>query len=399
MNITEYKKKNGFIVYRASVYLGVDKLTGKKARTTVTANTKKGIKIKAREAVNAFASNGYTVKDKPTITTYEELVKVWWDSYKNTVKPNTRQSMDGLVRVHLLPVFGDYKLDKLITPILQQQVNKWADKANKGEKGAFANYSLLHNMNKRILKYGVAIQVIQYNPANDVIVPRKQQKEKSTVKYLDNKELKQFLNYLDTLDQSNYENLFDVVLYKTLLATGCRIGEALALEWSDIDLESGVISITKTLNRYQEINSPKSSAGYRDIPIDKATLLLLKQYKNRQQIQSWKLGRSETVVFSVFTEKYAYACNLRKRLNKHFDAAGVTNVSFHGFRHTHTTMMLYAQTSPKDVQYRLGHSNLLVTENVYWHTNQENAKKAVSNYETAINNLWLFVNCSGLKKS
>lgn len=369
MNIKEKIKKNGQRVYYASVYLGVDQLTGKKARTTVTATTKKG------------------VKDKPTITTYNELVKVWWDSYKNTVKPNTRQSMDGLVRVHLSPVFGDYKLSKLTTPILQQQVNKWADKANKGEKGAFANYSLLHNINKRILKYGVAIQVIQYNPANDVIVPRKQQKEKAAVKYLDNKELKQFLNYLDTLDQSNYENLFDVVLYKTLLATGCRISEALALEWSDIDLESGVISINKTLNRYQEINSPKSNAGYRDIPIDKATLLLLKQYKNRQQIQSWKLGRTETVVFSVFTEKYAYACNLRKRLNKHFENAGVTNVSFHGFRHTHTTMMLYTQTSPKDVQYRLGHSNLLVTENVYWHTNQENAKKAVSNYETAINNL------------
>ena len=50
-------------------------------------------------------------------------------------------------------------------------------------------------------------------------------------------------------------------------------------------------------------------------------------------------------------------------------------------------MMLYAQANPKDVQYRLGHSNLMMTENVYWHTNQENAKKAVSNYETAISNL------------
>jgi integrase/recombinase, phage integrase family len=387
MNIKEKIKKNGQRVYYASVYLGVDQLTGKKARTTVTATTKKGVRVKARDAINAFATNGYTVKDKPTITTYNELVKVWWDSYKNTVKPNTRQSMDGLVRVHLLPVFGDYKLSKLTTPILQQQINKWADKANKGEKGAFANYSLLHNMNKRILKYGVAIQVIQYNPANDVIVPRKQQKEKATVKYLDNKELKQFLDYLDTLDQSNYENLFDVVLYKTLLATGCRISEALALEWSDIDLENGIININKTLNRYQEINSPKSRAGYREIPIDNATLLMLKQYKKHQQVQSWQLGRTETVVFSVFTEKYAYACNLRKRLNKHFKAAGVTNVSFHGFRHTHTTMMLYAQASPKDVQYRLGHSNLTMTENVYWHTNQENAKKAVSNYETAINSL------------
>ncbi|HEM4668077.1 TPA: site-specific integrase [Streptococcus suis] len=387
MRIKDKIKKNGQKVYYASVYLGVDQLTGKKARTTVTATTQKGVRVKARDAINAFAANGYTVKDKPTITTYKELVKVWWDSYKNTVKPNTRQSMDGLVRVHLLPVFGDYKLSKLTTPIIQQQVNKWADKANTGQKGAFTNYSLLHNMNKRILKYGVSMQVITYNPANDVIVPRKQQKEKAGVKYLDNKELKQFLDYLVTLDQSNYENLFDVVLYKTLLATGCRIGEALALEWSDIDLDNGIVSINKTLNRFQEINSPKSSAGYRDIPIDNATLLMLKQYKNRQQVQSWQLGRSETVVFSVFTEKYAYACNLRQRLNKHFKAAGVTNVSFHGFRHTHTTMMLYAQVSPKDVQYRLGHSNLMMTENVYWHTNQENAKKAVSNYETAINSL------------
>lgn len=387
MNIKEKVKKNGQKVYFASVYLGVDQLTGKKARTTVTALTKSGVKIKAREVINSFAANGYTVKDKPTITTYNELVKVWWDSYKNTVKPNTRQAMESLVRVHILPVFGDYKLSKLTTPTIQQQVNKWADKANTGQIGVFANYSLLHNMNKRILKYAVSLQLISYNPANDVIVPRKQQKEKAAIKYLDNKELKQFLAYLDTLDQSNYENLFDIVLYKTLLATGCRISEALALEWTDIDLDNGIISITKTLNRYQEINSPKSSAGYRDIPIDQATLLLLKQYKNRQQIQSWKLGRSETIVFSVFTEKYAYACNLRKRLNYHFKAAGVTNVSFHGFRHTHTTMMLYAQANPKDVQYRLGHSNLMMTENVYWHTNQENAKKAVSNYETAISNL------------
>ncbi|MGT2802501.1 tyrosine-type recombinase/integrase [Streptococcus henryi] len=387
MKIKDKIKKNGQKVYYASVYLGVDQLTGKKARTTVTATTQKGVRIKARDAINAFAANGYTVKDKPTITTYKELSNSWWDSYKSSLKPNTQQSYDGLIKVHLLPVFGDYKLSKLTTPIIQQQVNKWAEKANKGEKGAYANYRFLHNMNKRILKYGVSLQVITYNPANDVIVPRKQQKEKAGVKYLDNKELKQFLDYLDILDQSNYENLFDIVLYKTLLATGCRIGEALALEWSDIDLDNGIISINKTLNRFQEINSPKSSAGYRDIPIDNATLLMLKQYKNRQQVQSWQLGRSETVVFSVFTEKYAYACNLRQRLNKHFKAAGVTNVSFHGFRHTHTTMMLYAQASPKDVQYRLGHSNLMMTENVYWHTNQENAKKAVSNYETAINSL------------
>ena len=387
MNITEYKKKNGATVYRASVYLGVDKLTGKKARTTVTANTKKGVKIKAREAVNAFAANGYSVKEKPTITTYRELVALWWESYKNTIKPNSQQSMEGIVRLHILPVFGDYKLDKLTTPIIQQQVNKWADKANKGEKGAYANYSFLNNINRRILQYGVTMQVIQHNPARDVIIPRKQQNKEHKVKFFSNQKLKQFLGYLDNLDLSNYENFFDYVLYKTLLASGCRIGEALALEWSDIDLKKGIISISKTLNRYQETNTPKSKAGLREIDIDKATVSLLKEYKKRQQIQAWQLGRSESIVFTPFTTKYAYACLLRKRLQGHFKAASVPDISFHGFRHTHATIMLYAGIEAKDLQYRLGHSNISMTLNTYVHATKEGAKKAVSIFEAAISNL------------
>lgn len=387
MNITEYKKKNGATVYRASVYLGVDKLTGKKARTTVTANTKKGVKIKAREAVNAFAANGYSVKEKPTITTYRELVALWWESYKNTIKPNSQQSMEGIVRLHILPVFGDYKLDKLTTPIIQQQVNKWADKANKGEKGAYANYSFLNNINRRILQCGVTMQAIKHNPARDVIIPRKQQNKEHKVKFFSNQELKQFLDYLENLDQSSYENFFDYVLYKTLLASGCRIGEALALEWSDIDLKKGTISISKTLNRYQETNTPKSKAGLREIDIDKATVSLLKQYKKRQQVQSWQLGRSEGIVFTPFTTKYAYACLLRKRLQSHFKAAGVPDISFHGFRHTHATIMLYAGIEAKDLQYRLGHSNISMTLNTYVHATKEGAKKAVSIFEAAISNL------------
>ncbi|HEP5108127.1 TPA: site-specific integrase [Streptococcus pyogenes] len=387
MNIKEYKKKNGTIIYRTSVYLGVDQVTGKKARTTITASTKKGVKIKARDALNNFAMNGYTVKEKPTVTTYKELTALWWESYKNTIKPNSRQSMEGIVRLHILPAFGDCKLSKLTTPVIQQQVNKWANNANKGIKGAYANYSFLNNINRRILQYGVTMQVIEHNPARDVIIPRKQNNKEHKVKFFSNQELKQFLNYLDDLDLSSYENFFDYVLYKTLLATGCRIGEVLALEWSDIDLKKGTIKVSKTLNRYQETNTPKSKAGLRDIEIDRATVLLLKQYKNRQQVLSWDLGRSETIVFTPFTTKYAYACLLRKRLQKHFKAAGVPDISFHGFRHTHATIMLYAGIEAKDLQYRLGHSNISMTLNTYVYATKEGAKKAVSIFETAISNL------------
>lgn len=144
MNIKQITKQNGKIVYRASVYLGIDQMTGKKTRTTVTASTQKGVKAKAKAAISEFIANGSTRKAKPTITTYKELVALWWDSYKHTVKPNTVQSIYGTIRKHLLPVFGDYRVDKLTTPIIQQQVNKWADRANSGQKGAFANYGLLH---------------------------------------------------------------------------------------------------------------------------------------------------------------------------------------------------------------------------------------------------------------
>lgn len=117
------------------------------------------------------------------------------------------------------------------------------------EDNAFANFGILHSMNRRILQYGVINQVILNNPARDVVLPRKKSKDKK-LNYLDNKELKKFLTYLDGLDVRIYKNLYDITLYKFLLATGCRIGEALALEWSDIDLSNSYISVTKTVNSY-----------------------------------------------------------------------------------------------------------------------------------------------------
>ncbi|HEU7699317.1 TPA: site-specific integrase [Streptococcus pneumoniae] len=388
MQIKQITKKDGSIVYRANVYLGVDKVTGKDVKTSITGRTKKEVKQKTKEAEIAFLQNGSTRFQASNITTYKELASLWWESYKHTVKPNTQLNVRRLLDNHILPLFGSYKLDKLTTPLIQNIVNKLADKTNKGEEGAFLYYDSLHALNKRILQYGVVMQAIPFNPAREVILPRNTQKAKrEKVKHFDNDELKSFLKYLDTLDLSRYRYYYEITLYKFLLATGCRIGEALALEWSDIDLKKGTISISKTLNRYQETNTPKSKAGLREIDIDKATVFLLKQYKKRQQVQSWQLGRSEGIVFTPFTTKYAYACLLRKRLQSHFKAAGVPDISFHGFRHTHATIMLYAGIEAKDLQYRLGHSNISMTLNTYVHATKEGAKKAVSIFEAAISNL------------
>ncbi len=388
MQIKQITKKDGSIVYRANVYLGVDKVTGKDVKTSITGRTKKEVKQKTKEAEIAFLQNGSTRFQATNITTYKELASLWWESYKHTVKPNTQLNVRRLLDNHILPLFGSYKLDKLNTPIIQDIVNKLADKTNKGEDGAFLYYDSLHALNKRILQYGVVMQAIPFNPAREVILPRNTQKAKrEKVMHFDNQELKKFLDYLDSLNLNKFRYYYENTLYKFLLATGCRINEALALSWSDIDLDNAVVHITKTLNYKQETNSPKSKSSLRDIDIDQATVSMLKQYKRRQVQEAWQLGRSETVVFSDFIHEYPNNRTLQTRLRTHFKRAKVTNIGFHGFRHTHASLLLNSGIPYKELQHRLGHSTLSMTMDIYSHLSKENAKKAVSFYETALKSL------------
>ena len=385
MKITEVKKKNGATVYRASVYLGVDQVTGKKVKTKVTGRTQKEVKQKAKQEKIAFQQDGFTRFQATSIASYQELAELWWESYKYTVKPNTQDNVKKLLDNHVLPLFGIYKLDKLTTPLIQSIVNKLADKTNKGEPGAYLHYDKIHALNKRILQYGVTMQAISSNPARDVVLPRNTQKAKrKKVKHFENQDLKKFLDYLEGLDQAKYRNLYEATLYKFLLATGCRINEALALSWSDIDLGNATISITKTLNHLGQINSPKSKASYRDIDIDQGTITMLKTYQLRQIQEAWKLGRTETVVFSDFIHDYPSNKTLGNRLKTRFKHAGVPNIGFHGFRHTHASLLLNSGIPYKELQYRLGHSTLSMTMDIYSHLSKENAKKAVSFYETAL---------------
>ena len=385
MKITEVIKKDGSKVYRASVYLGVDQVTGKKVKTKVTGRTQKEVKQKANQEKIAFQKAGSTRQKAVTIKNYQELTSLWWESYKNTVKPNTQGNVRKLIDNHILPIFGEYKLDKLTTPLIQSIINKLADKTNRGEKGAFLHYDKIHALNKRILQYGVTMQAIPSNPARDVVLPRNTQKAKrQKVKHFENQELKKFLGYLDNLDTHRYRYYYETTLYKFLLATGCRINEALALSWSDIDLDNAVVHVTKTLNRDLEINSPKSKASYRDIDIDQATVSMLKQYKLRQTKEAWKIGQRESVVFSDFIHEYTSIVKLKKRLLTHFKRADVPNIGFHGFRHTHASLLLNSGIPYKELQHRLGHSTLSMTMDIYSHLSKENAKKAVSFYETAL---------------
>lgn len=95
MKITQHSKKDGSIVYRSSVYLGIDQVTGKQVTTKVTGRTKKEVKQKAQDAIIDFKVNGSTRFQASTISTYEELARLWWDNHKHTVKQIVRMLLEG----------------------------------------------------------------------------------------------------------------------------------------------------------------------------------------------------------------------------------------------------------------------------------------------------------------
>lgn len=381
MKIKEHKKKNGAIVYRASIYLGIDQVTGKKAKTSVTGRTRKEVKQKARHAQDEFISNGYTVTKVVPIKNYQELAELWLENYQLTVKPQTFIATKRMLYNHLIPIFGTMKVDKLTVSYIQRFIN---DLSNQ-----LVHYGVVHSINRRVLQYGVSLQLLPFNPARDVMLPKVPKKENKAIKFIAPEDLKALMAYMEKLANKKFSYFFDYVLYSVLLATGCRFGEVVALEWSDIDLENGTISITKNCSRLLKlIGTPKSKAGVRVISIDKKTINLLRLYKNRQRQLFIETGtRVSAVVFSTPLKEYQNMATRQESLDRRITEVGIPRFTFHAFRHTHASLLLNAGISYKELQYRLGHATLAMTMDIYGHLSMDKEKEAVSYFEKAINNL------------
>lgn len=381
MKITEIKKKNGTTVYRASVYLGVDQVTGKRVKTSITGRTRKEVNQKAKHAQLDFLSNGSTIKRKVVIKTFKELSHLWLETYKLTVKPQTYDATVTRLNRHIMPTLGNMKVDKITASDIQMLINRLSK--------YYVNYTAVRSVIRKVLQQGVLLELIDYNSARDIILPRKQPNAKKKVKFIDPSDLKSFLEHLETSQHKRYNLYFDAVLYQLLLSTGLRIGEACALEWGDIDLENGTIAINKTYNKNLKfLSTAKTQSGNRVISVDKKTLRSLKLYQMRQRQLFNEVGaRVLEVVFATPTRKYFNASVRQSALDTRCKEAGIERFTFHAFRHTHASLLLNAGISYKELQYRLGHANISMTLDTYGHLSKDKEKEAVLYYEKAMNNL------------
>ena len=150
--------------------------------------------------------------------------------------------------------------------------------------------------------------------------------------------------------------MFGIVL---CLYTGLRIGELLALEWSDIDFAKGEISVNKSCHDSKKnlIEAPKTPTSRRIVPIPKQLLPLLREQKKKSS-SAFVVG--EDKVQTVRSYQYSFSLLLRR--------IGVLHRGFHALRHTFATRALECGMDVKTLSEILGHKNPTVTLNRYVHS-------------------------------
>lgn len=364
LKIESYKKKNGEVAYQLKAYLGIDPLTGKKKFTTKRGfKTKRAAQQYYKDLITNINVNGF--EQATEIETFQQLYELWLDQYKNTVKESTLEKTLLIFKLHILPVFEGIQLKRLNIPFCQKVVNTWYE--------TNAKYKLFLNYTNRILDYGVKMSILMDNPARKVDIPKKmvqvEDLENDKIKFLEKEELTRLLAYFD--DHSNKKAS---TFYRLLAKTGMRVGEAAALTWEDIDFQANTISITKTsvlVNKKQTIQTPKSKKSIRTIYIDDKLIADLKKWQLEQKKELFKLGYNSTepkqLLFSNTNNGLIRYTTIRKWLDTITKKYQFPDLTPHVFRHTHCTLLFEAGASIKEVQDRLGHSDVKTTLSIYQH--------------------------------
>lgn len=363
-NIKEYQDKNGNTLYQFQIYLGTDPLTGKKKMTR-----RRGFKTQkeARLVLSRLEiqlQKGELNSMVNQYSTFNEVYNLWFTQYKQTVKESTWVTTERVFRLHITPVFGNYRISKITIRHCQQAINDWFN------DGLLKYHTFLNYVGK-VLDFAINIGLISDNPAKRVIVPKN--KNDSSRDNLDNyynkKELEHFFECLQDDPSSPQAYPF----FRLLAFSGMRKSEALALTWDDISFNDKSISINKTQSRGDEarlvIQSPKTRRSNRTIYIDDKTISILHHWQLEQRKYLLQTGVNVNQKESyVFTNQYGemfQPSKPRKWLEHTLNRYDLKHVTVHAFRHTYATMAFEAGATIKSVQEQLGHSSYKTTMDIY----------------------------------
>ena len=396
--------------------------------------TKSGFKTK-QEALHegALAYNEYYYygkKNKNRDMSFADYLDYWIDNYCNfNLKYATIVTYLNIIKVHLKPKLGMYKLSQIDSELIQNFINQlYVD--NKFSK------HYLHGILKTIkgaLKYACYdVNFINHNPAEHVHIPRYEIVTGDPVHIYTQEEIERILDRFKDLPYIYYSFL-------TAYYTGLRVSEVYGLTWDNIDFENKTLTVDKNIIRKNKDGLPKryniakghstetwfygsckNPQSRRTIAIGDTLIKALKEYKKLTEEHKKFYGDKylkhyEKKVLNEYTKREEIKIvDAEAELDVNLPEARLIFVKpngqfrgtetprhaykvinyelkipsrFHDFRDTHATRLIEQGADIKAVSKRLGHSTIMTTYNIYVRVTEKMETDTVDRFENYTNSL------------
>ena len=368
-----------YVYWEARCTVGYDSKTGKQKQKSITGKTQKEVAQKLREILSEIDRGTYC---EPSRLTVDQWMDIWLRDYLRDLSCNTRTHYASIVRTHIKPTLGRFRLEELHTHMIQRFYGDLQDKGMAPGSVRFV-HAVLHGA----LQRAVAIHYLRANPADGCVLPRNQRRELTT---LDDDMIRAFM---DAIKGNPYELLYLVALF-----TGLRQGELLGLTWSCVDFHQGTLLINKQIQkvqtspkRYDYQLVPTKSRNSRTITPAREVLTWLQRQRATQS--EWRLRAGPAWQNDrdlVFTNElgdcikgHSIYCHFKRIMAK----LGFPGARFHDLRHTYAVTAIRAGDDIKTVQENMGHASASFTLNVYGYVTEQMRRESSERMEKFIQNL------------
>lgn len=399
---------------------------GKRKRITKSGfATRKKAEEAGLKAFNEYNQTGQAFS--PTDISYSDYLDYWMKNHcEMNLKYHTIEAYKSIIKIHIKPNIGFYRLSQINTATLQELINKIYV-----EKGFSKNY--LKNILK-VLKtsFSYATDVVgfvKYNPALKVRLPVYDIPDEDPAHIFTKEEIEIIFDRFK-------KNKCVYNAFLTAYYTGLRVSEVFGLTWDDIDFENKTITVNKnilkknqnggTKNRHISGNSTtvwyfgtcKTKNSYRTIEIGDTLVNALKQYKQEQEIHKKEYGDTymkhykKNVVNPYNNKMEIKIVNAHAEIKVALPEVNLVFVKnngvfegtdsckypfkvihyelgipcrFHDFRDTHATRLIENGADIKAVSKRLGHKNINITYDIYVRVTKKMTSDVVNKFEEYAN--------------
>lgn len=292
--------------------------------------------------------------------TYKKWLEEWLEIYvRPSSKEKTYIQYSNLARLHLIPRLGDYQMEELTPLIVQRFITKKMESGNlktgKGLSTNTVNGMITVIQNSLGLAYTLGI-IPQYE-MDKLKRPKPQSRPVECFSKEEQKKIEQ------AVIKDKREKMKGIIL---CLYTGIRLGELLALEWSDINFSKAELTISKTChdskdqqgNYCRVTNAPKTLTSERIIPIPVQLLPMLREVKKRSSSPYVVANGEEPISIRSYQRSFEL---LLKKLK-------IPHHGFHALRHTFATRAIENGMDVKSLSEILGHKSSSITLNRYVHS-------------------------------